>query len=80
MPCIGVFLKSSMAIYRSALADFTFWSKFFAIFTACSAFPLLYGYPSEDVFCVKSHSLLNCLNCSDVNCSPLSEMQVSGMQ
>ena len=66
-PWVGVFPCDKSERYGSVPAFFAFFIKVFAALTACSAFPLLWGYPGEAVLCSNCHLRLNALNSSDEN-------------
>ena len=78
-PWVGVFLCERKVWICSSFLCLLRQLKVLVSLTACSAFPLLWGYPGEDVLCSNSQLLQNALNSSDENWGPLSEMHTSGI-
>ena len=71
----GVIRYVSRAIRRSRVS----FKRFFTVLTVRSTCPLLCGNKELLVICSNPYTCAKCLNCSDVNCGPLSLLTISGI-
>ena len=78
IPSVGVL--SRRASQGSLLSLKAFLNKFLTILTADSALPLDLGYLGEEVTCLNSQSVANCINSWLTICDPLSVTRQPEMQ